>query len=1185
MPSTNQCIGSHYDELKQRVFYFNYNSSGYNGIYVYDVKTNAISPLLISYVDSAEDIFGFDPKYPIASVNILYRTEEEGDILHWTDRLNRPMKLNILEATVSGKTYGTNWKKSYLTVATKMPTTAPVCSYGDDANVSSNNLKSKLFQFSYRWTYKDGTKSCWSPWSKLFTPYNAESVVIESDLTKNNVISVTLKTGDINCSNIEISVRESVSSIFSDRMLVTVIDKAKKGISSNSLYVFNFYNDSIYTFLEIDESTQLFDYVPKKANAQEIVDDNILVYGGITEGNTFSGSLGITSAVTISETLNLMTIQSQVSGRNWMIKFFGTPVTGDFIQIDYTITKEDTNTGEITTLYSSFDYTVLSGNTLTDIRNAFKTNINADPELTAIDTSTDIGMIVGGELEDGFLKFVTATYTIVYVSGSSPVDVNISAYKHASTYKFGIVYFDEFGVTNGVITTDAMSINTPKLTSSHIGTDQINIPNIQFNINSLPPSWAKSFSFVRSTNLTTSDFQMIRSNICTYGNGVYKAGDYGYINISEHNTNKSGYPIYSFAKGDRVKIYGVVGQSTDSRYDLSIISTQTEHPGNSALPAGFWLKLPYNSELMLNWDTLTDSIRYMIEPYTPSYTSKDSDILYYEFGENYNIVTDANNNLVHQGQSSQQSFSYNASIVGPSSAPTATRYILEGVPQVGILTAGTYNYKILFESASGLSTPSPSASVTTAVNSYKINLTNIPLGPSGTISRKIYRTQVNGTVYKLLATISNNIDTVYIDNNADSSLGASISTSPAVFNFIRGDVYNRRRDADYIIDKSVSDKYDSKLDGNGRGFVIDTYAKEKYYPTTIRYSLKYEQNTNINNTNKFNDSNIDDYDRQKGDIQRLKTRGNQMRVFQSRACGVVPISQNALQTADGDSVVSQSSNVLNNIQYYLGEYGIGNQYCSLASSPQADYFTDPILGAQIRLSADGVTSLTETYKAHYYFNDKFVKYQKNVADKFGNGGYAKILGVYDVFEEQFTTCMQGSADSVNPITEMTFSFLEPKNCYSSFYDYYPEWICNAGNLIITWKNGELWTHNDTTNYANFYGVQYSPSIKIVFNDHQNIKKHYNAITTLGNTTWVSPTQGDIKTNLGQQSKLIQADFRIKDDKYHAAFKRDMLSSGGLLNGRVLKGSWIELNLLPVNPQNLVDLYYIDITTLEPLNNR
>ena len=1070
MASTNQCIGSYYDELKQRVFYFNYNSAGYNGIYVYDVKTNAISPLLISYVDSSEDLFGFDPKYPIASVNILYRTEEDGDILHWTDRLNKPMKLNIKDATVSGKIYGTAWKKEYLTVARKMPTIAPVCNYGDDANVSSNNLKSKLFQFSYRWAYKDGTKSCWSPWSKLFAPYNVDTLSIESDVTKNNVISIALQTGNVDCTNIEISVRESISPTFSDRMLVTVLDKTKKGISSNSSYTFNFYNDAVYPFLDIEESTQLFDYVPKKANAQEIADNNILVYGGVTEGNTYSGSLGITSAVSIATASNLMTIQSQVSGRNWMIKFSGTPATGDITSILITLSKENTNTGEITTEYYSFDYTTAAGNTLTNIRDAFRTNIDADAALTAVNTSTDIGFIISGQSESGFIKTATATYQIQYATVAPPVDVNISAYKHASTYKFGIVYFDEFGVTNGVITTDAMTINTPKLTSTHIGTDQITVPNIQFNINSAPPSWAKSFSFVRTTNLTASDFQMIRSNACTGQYGVYKLGDYGYINILEHNTNKSGYPAYSYAPGDRIKIYGVVGAATDSRYDLPIVGVQTVHPGNSALNAGYWIKMPYNSDLMSGWDTLQDTTRYFIEPYSPSYTSKDSDLLYYEFGENYSIITDANGNLSHGGQTQSQ-------IINTGSQSTVAR--------------------------------------------------------------------------------------------------------PAIFNFTKGDVYNRIRDTYYIIDKSVSDKYASKLDGNGRGFVVDAYAKETYYPTVIRYSLKYEQNTNINNSNKFYAANLDEYDRQKGDIQRLKTRGSQMRVFQSRACGVVPLSQNVLQTADNNPIVSQSSSVFNKIQYYLGEYGIGNQYCSLASSPQADYFTDPVLGAQIRVSADGVTSLTELYKAHFFFTDKITKYQSSNLDTFGNNGYAKIISTYDVFEEEFVTCMQESTG----ITPYTFGFSETRNAYSAFYDYYPEWICTAGNIVITWKNGELWTHNNTSTYANFYGTQYSPSIKLVFNDNQNIKKHYNTITTLGNTTWIAGTTGDINTNMNQQSKLIQSDFKVKDDKCHAAFKRDANSTGGLFNGNVLKGSWLEINLKPVNPQSLVDLYYVELGILQPLNNR
>jgi hypothetical protein len=51
---------------------------------------------------------------------------------------------------------------------------------------------------------------------------------------------------------------------------------------------------------------------------------------------------------------------------------------------------------------------------------------------------------------------------------------------------------------------------------------------------------------------------------------------------------------------------------------------------------------------------------------------------------------------------------------------------------------------------------------------------NIPLAPTGTTERKIYRTAANGTVLKLLTTISNNSDLTYLDNSLDGALGADI---------------------------------------------------------------------------------------------------------------------------------------------------------------------------------------------------------------------------------------------------------------------------------------------------------------------------------------------------------------------------------------------------------------------------
>jgi hypothetical protein len=1054
MPSTNQCIGSHYDELKNRIFYFNYNSAGYNGIYIYNVNTNAITPLLISYVDSQEDLFGFDPKFPIASVNILYRTEQDGDILHWTDRNQRPMKINIKEAI--DKIYGTAWKKEYLTVARKMPTIAPVCQYGDTANATANNLKSKLFQFSYRWVYNDNTKSTWSPWSKLFTPFNIQDLTTDSDPSKNNVITVEYNTGGADCNKIEISARESIANTFSDRMNVAVI---KKGTTPNNISAYySFYNDGNYPFADAAVGTQLFDYVPKKANTQELLNGNILTYGGITEGNTYNGPISITKTVTNSASgaNTAISATSIQSSNDWVFTFSGTPVVGDKIDIDISLTviEEDYNYYGYT-----FSYTAVEDDTAAIVRNYFRDAINANARLNAFNSGTT-GFKVSydqGVRDEGI---VTGDIVITLANGQIATDVNISAYKHSSTYKFGLVYFDEFGVTNGVITNDVMKVSTPKLytdSTNKLGTSLIGAPKIEFEISHEPPSWAKSFSFVRTRNLAVSNFVWATTN------GLFKDDNYGYINIAAYNANKDGFTPYEYQKGDRIRIYGVVN-TVDLQVDIPILDVQTAEPA-AGKGIGYWLKVPYESSNMSNWAT-SESV-YLVEPYTPFYNSSDEDQVYYEFGENHYLITDSNGNLSHGSDIQSQ-----------------------------IIGAGA---------------------------------------------------------------------------------------RPAKYSLYRGDVYNRKKGLYYVTDMSVSDKFNSKIDGNGRLFVVDEYAKETYYPTLIRYSGEYEQGTNINNTNRFAAANLDEYDRQKGDIQRLKSRGQQLRVFQSRACGVVPIDQNVLQTADGGSVVSQSTQILNKIQYYQGEYGIGEQYCSLASSPSADYFTDPVLGCQVRLSTDGITSLTETYKSHFFFTDKISKYQKkDNTDKFGNGGYAKILGVYDSFEEEFLTVMQGSGTA---FADYTFGFSETRNAYTAFYDYNPEWITVAGNFIVSWKAGELWVHNNTSAYANFYGVQQTPSIKLVFNQAPNVKKHYNTITTLGNTTWVCPTDADIKTNMNNNSRLSAGDFKIKDDKYHASFKRDVNSPGGIYSGKPLKGSWIELNLKATNPQNLVDLYYAELGILQPLNNR
>lgn len=90
---------------------------------------------------------------------------------------------------------------------------------------------------------------------------------------------------------------------------------------------------------------------------------------------------------------------------------------------------------------------------------------------------------------------------------------------------------------------------------------------------------------------------------------------------------------------------------------------------------------------------------------------------------------------------------------------------------VGALT-GSYHYAITYVTAGG---EDVLGSVSNTVNLINNQVTlNLPLGYTGTLSRKIYRTEANGTVLKLLATIADNTTMSYTDNAIDSSLTTTI---------------------------------------------------------------------------------------------------------------------------------------------------------------------------------------------------------------------------------------------------------------------------------------------------------------------------------------------------------------------------------------------------------------------------
>jgi hypothetical protein len=932
-PGTNECVGSFYDQVGRRIIWFNYHNGGAHGIYQYSFQTGAVTQLFRCLVNSATDILNFSLDYPVHSAALVYRTSGDGDLLYWTDGLNRPRYLNL--DTVSALSPFTS---DMLNAAKNAPLAPPTSAYQNDATVNSNALRKKLFRFRYRWVYKNGEKSTWSPISKVPLPVNDDDTTVQNDPTQNNNIAVTMTAGGSDYQSIELAVQESLGQVWSDFALVDNFDRDEYAINPDASFVFDFYNDGAYPTVDVRESDLLFDFLPDKANTLELLNGNVLIYGGITDGYD--------------------------------------PMAREDVDVEITA--------------------------------------------TSINPPSDYG----------------------------------AAYKWNGNYRFGLVYYDDRGKSNGVVsfvadpvdTTD-FSVATPGYAQSGSVT-QIN--QINASINHTPPTWAEKYQWVRTPNLGASKF-------IYYTTSDYQVdGNFSYFSIQSLVVNKkenTGFiPGYEFSPGDRIRVVGrwdganLIFVPYNVQLDLEILGI-IERTMTSPAETGLFLKTVKPTTL----PSLPFQSRMIVEIYTPAVKADDSAQVFYEFGECYDIY-ESGGQRFHRGQIQDQ----------------------------------------------------------TAIQ-------------------------------------------------------------PATFQWTDGDVYYRQRTfyssifalfqiRGLIMDANYSDFFASAVNSNGRGWVIDENAKLEYNSVLSRWGGKYQSGTNINQINRFYPEDFDEADRSKGDIRRFKVRDRILRVFQDRGVGQYGVYARFIQNNSGEQELVTTNEIIttNNIQYYVGNYGVGGYPTNLGSAQIADYFIDVVTGRAIRLSGDGMTDLGLLYKGQFYLSQLATPYNKTLLRS--DGSKAKIINFFNFFENECHFILQ--AGTVGGVTteNQNFSFNEGRNGFCSFYDFHPEWAMSASDITFSWKNGQLYRHDSDTR-CNFYGLQYGVDATFVFNDNLAQKKTWQSITEISSNIFACPSIYTNSLSYGsqrQESTLVEAEFVKYENNPSASLKRDSNSIGGKVNGDFLKGNIITI---------------------------
>ena len=282
----------------------------------------------------------------------------------------------------------------------------------------------------------------------------------------------------------------------------------------------------------------------------------------------------------------------------------------------------------------------------------------------------------------------------------------------------------------------------------------------------------------------------------------------------------------------------------------------------------------------------------------------------------------------------------------------------------------------------------------------------------------------------------------------------------------------------------IRDDYNATVIGKGvrvSSVLNEPYAEERLGSQMI-FSGIFNSTSGINNTNQFlTAENITkSLNVSYGTLQKLHARDTDLIALCEDKCFRILANKDALYNADGSTNVTASNNVLGQTVPFVGEYGISKNPESFASFGFRSYFTDKARGTVLRLSRDGLTDIGAKQMS-YFFQDAL---KTNVEPA--------IIGAYDADIGSYNVVLGSQG----------ISFKEQVDGWNTRMSYDPEFGISLNNEYYTFKDGSLWEHSNPIR-SNFYGVQYESTVTPIFNDAPTSIKNFKTLSYEGTAGWTA----------------------------------------------------------------------------------
>ena len=1030
--SNPNTIGMYVDSVDEKIYWFVVSDSG-SYLIEYEVDSG-ISTIVLE--DTTADILNFSTLFLITGVNLTIDSDNGVRLFNWTDNLNPLRQINIERA----KSYGANNFNSAQISLIKPPPLVPV-----SINLSStvldgtqNNIDERFMRFSHRYRYLDGEYSALSPFSEIaFLPgifsYDYAVSSNESMINAFNQVDIAFSTGSNLVLSIDVVFKDSNSNT------VYIIDnfvKSEQGWIDNQEVNIEFVNNKIFKALDADQLFRLYDAVPLKAKAQEII-GNRLVFGNYTENYNIEDCDGIPVTIDFSTELVTTSITE------------GVPTNSLKSNRDYEIGIVYVDLqGRMSTVLSSDINTVFIPNSDCINQNQIKVTVNnlapcwaskyrffikyTKPDYDVLTPSVFYNddvfvwlLLVGNEVN----KITEGEFIYVKADTQSILDVAIQ------TRVLEIADQDADFLANGE---DQLAGTYMKVKPSGYELNEDDYEVYEFssydsssnsndnplrslvNVIELPVYYNIGLNDLTSGGAYTGTTD-IRYIVKIFSTGTPDTYEFSNDDGSSFDDNSgAGFSITGGAQtlelGVDVTFAATTGHTDNDEWIVSAKSSSTNGIGGdeNSKAYAFYKSLPSNGNINID-DVIQGGSQIKIdyrETNNTSVTESESYITSTQFAnleewffEETSVADDffrdSTNVWFRRGTLTQ-----NGGAKFFTQDPTGDMTLI-------VRSFGTQNND--FESR--VKVYSDLTIISLAQN---LIFETIPLNNNSEIFNEIGRTYDIDSSQNHLGFDSSDVDQSGISTPAELTLG--------VFNaFAWGNGFES-----YKI-KDLFNATNFKLDTRPSSTIEDF--RENIRLASLTYSKVYEQTTNFNGLNEFNlsTSNFKDLDDKFESIQKLYSRDTNLIVFQEDKIHRIPYTKNILFTTTGDGSVTASADILGTETSYAGEYGISTNPESFAFYGNAIYFTDVRRSVVCRLDLNGIIEISEN-GMHDFFEDSF-----------GDLIRSKKIGAFDLNSKQYVL-------SVND-TDTTTSTFE-MNCGTSIEMFEMESVV-VFTLLINASTGTL----------------------------------------------------------------------------------------------------------------------------------